>query len=163
MGCTATRNTIIGKINLKYKTEILWIDQNIDDEKNTKYIEELKKELNLENFETYKDVSNAIEKMKNLSFVPIVIICSGEIYPELIKSFKQNINVFKICPKIIIFTENKKTYLDLNLNDEELHINHKFYNIGGVVDNFNEIKNFILKNLINESYNFKIFHLFTFV
>ena len=157
MGITATRNTIIGKINLKYKTEILWIDQNIDDEKNTKYIKELKKGLNLENFETYKDVSNAIEKMKNLSFVPIVIICSGEIYPELIKLFKQNINEFKICPKIIIFTENKKTYLDLNLNDEELHINHKFYNIGGVVDNFNEVKNFILKYLINESYNIKIF------
>ena len=52
MGCTATRNTIIGNFNVKYKTEILWIDQNIDDEKNTKYIKELKKGLNLENFET---------------------------------------------------------------------------------------------------------------
>ena len=88
--------------------------------------------------------------MKNLSFVPIVIICSGEIYPEYIRLFKQNINEFKICPKIIIFTANKNTYLESNLNDEELHINHKFYNIGGVVDNFNEVKNFILKYLINE-------------
>ena len=129
---------------LKENINVIWIDPNIDNEENKNYVYELKLLLNEEkNIKTFKDASNAIDYLKSLEFDKTVIISNGGSYSEFIKLFKKNINEFKICPKIIIFTENKENYLEKNLNNKELLLKHPFYNSGGIKDKFEDVRSII--------------------
>ena len=143
MGCSGIKT-------LKENTKVIWIDPNIDNEENKNYVYELKLLLNEEkNVKTFKDASNAIDYLKSLEFDKTVIISNGGSYPEFIKLFKKNINEFKICPKIIIFTENKENYLEKNLNNKELLIDHHFYISGGIKDKFEDVRSII--SIINRN------------
>ena len=123
--------------------EIIWIDARVNDTENLEYKEDILKFMTV-NFSCFENVPDAIEYLKKLEFVSPYIITSGRLYPEFIKEFKSKINEFSICPKIIIFCGNAKSYLKKNKNND-LPLNHPFYNIGGVKDSFDEIKEFLLK------------------
>ena len=143
MGCSGIKT-------LKENTKVIWIDPNIDNDENKNYVYELNLLLKEEkNVKTFKDASNAIDYLKSLEFDKTVIISNGGSYPEFIKLFKNNINKFKICPKIIIFTENKENYLEKNLNNKELLLNHPFYNSGGIKDKFEDVRTII--SIINRN------------
>ena len=59
--------------------------------------------------------------------------------------FIKNIKFINVIPKIIIFTSNKKLFIDYNINRKNI-INHSFYNFGGIKTTFDEIKQFLNNN-----------------
>ena len=138
-------------INKEKEENIVWIDSMVYNNENSNYVDKLKEIISLKTIKCTDKVFDAIEFMKKLYFERTMIICSGKLYPDLIREFKNKINEFKISPGIIIFTGNKETYLNRNINDNELSINHPFYNSGGVVDKFEDLLRFLVKNIpINE-------------
>ena len=82
--------------------------------------------------------------MKSISFQETKVIISGKLYPEFIRKFKENIIDIYVAPKIIIFTSNKQKFIENN----QSYLKNTFYNFGGVVDTFEEVKKFF-KNEIN--------------
>ena len=91
-------------------SNLLWIDANIDNTENTKYMAELEtiKTLNLK---VFKKVNEAINYIKSINFQDTKIIVSGSLYSEFVKSFKACITELRVVPKIIIFTENKEKFI----------------------------------------------------
>ena len=120
---------------------ILWVDSNVDGEENTSYIEELKS-LNFYKIKCFKDINEAIDHIKTIEFEETIIIVSGNLYIPFIKSFKNNLNDIYVIPKIIIFTSNVEKFKN-NVEYQNI-IKHPFYNVGGLHDSFEKIKNFII-------------------
>lgn len=149
MGCEESN------ISFDEKIQILWIDNSIKNkEENKGYAKTLEKNEIIKNVKCVENVKEGIQFLKLLEFKKTLVICSGRLYPDFIKEFKKNINNFMICPKIIIFTGDKINYENRNINNEELEINHPFYNSGGVVDRFNAVLDFLKRNdKINGNYS----------
>ena len=131
---------------------IIWIDGNEESLENKIYINQLIS-LGYYKIETFSDINKAIKKIKTIEFEETIIIVSGSLYNQFIEEFKLNLNGIYVIPKIIIFLGNKEKYLENcqymgNFN----YINHPFYNSGGVHNNFEEIKNFIM----NQNENNKV-------
>ena len=124
------------------KDELIWIDQNVNNEENQGYQKEIKKLMKV-NLSCFTEVSKGIEYLKKLEFVRTYIICSGRLYIDFIIEFKSNINDLMICPKIIIFCGDKISYLKRNKDNDVLEINHPFFNSGGVQDHINDVKKFL--------------------
>ena len=122
-------------------TIVLWIDANLDNEENQKYIKELKLNGSIR-LKLFKNVQTAIEQLKYLEFIKTKIIISGILYSEFVKSFKENILDMYIAPKIIVFTKDKENFIKLNQD----YNNDKFYIYGGIVTSFNDIKEFLKDN-----------------
>ena len=117
---------------------VIWINRDLNSEENRKYFEELNNLISL-NIRTFENLDMAIDYLKYIQFQETKIIINGELYPEFVKKFKENIIDMCIAPKIIIFTKNKERFNDNNKNyNKEL-----FYNFGGVVDTFQEVIKFI--------------------
>ena len=131
---------------------IIWIDGNEESLENKIYVNQLIS-LGYYKIETFSDINKAIKKIKTIEFEETIIIVSGSLYNQFIEEFKLNLNGIYVIPKIIIFLGNKEKYLENcqymgNFN----YINHPFYNSGGVHNNFEEIKNFIM----NQNENNKV-------
>ena len=125
----------------------IWIDENIDSEENIEYSKELDS-LGLFNFRAFKQINEAINYMKKIQFEETKVIINGRLYAKFVEIFKENILDLCVAPKIIIFTRNKKTFMEYN---KEFITNNLFYTFGGVVTTFKEVKKFIKKQ--NESKN----------
>ena len=67
---------------------ILWIDKEIEKMKNKEYIEELEN-INEFNVITFKEVDNAIIKIKEIKFVETYIIINNDMYYDFIQEFKK--------------------------------------------------------------------------
>ena len=133
---------------------IIWIDKNIDDEKNEKYIKDLKT-IGLINIKKIKEITDAIYLLNNINFTETKIILNGDLYSDFIESFKKYINKIYVAPKIIIFTENIDNFLEnnSNYNNED----NLFFRYGGIKSNFNEIKLFLQKETnINSTNDFEL-------
>ena len=115
---------------------IIWIDENIENRENQGYSELLEKSQLLKNKCT--KIEEAIEILKKISFEEVKIIIAGRLYQNFIESFKQNIKDMKVAPKIIVFTMDKKSFLDYNptYNNDD----NKFYTFGGIATTFEEVK-----------------------
>jgi len=136
-----SNNTILKeKINLNSK--VIWIDKNIDNEENAKFIEKLESTFEL-NIGLFKDVSNAIHYMQNLRFEETKVIISGSFYKEFLEKFKEKISYICIAPKVIVFTSSSQKFF--NYNKEYQNKENIFYSFGGVATKFEEIIRF-LKN-----------------
>ena len=140
MGCCAQKNLIY------IKNYIIWIDSNINNDENKYYQLRLEKKTSFEELKCVDNVPDAIEYLKELQFVKTIIISSGRLFPKFIKIFKKDINEFMLCPKIIIFTGDKSHFLTEVENNQNLLINHPFYNSGGVVDKFEDLYSFLTKD-----------------
>ena len=68
---------------------VIWIDPQIDNEENTEYASKFKS-MNFLSIKLYKNVNDAIIFMKTIHFEETKIIVSGKLFPELIRSFKEN-------------------------------------------------------------------------
>ena len=117
---------------------VMWIDPNIDNEENTKYIKELQ-DINFFNIRYFKNVVDAITLIKSIRFIETNIIISGSLYTEFVERFKENIKDIFIIPKIIIFTLNKEKFLE---NYQNINSN-SFFNLGGIQTSFKKIKEFL--------------------
>ena len=139
MGASAT-NDIISNI-----TNIIWIEPNVDNEENTHYLKELKniKDTKLSFF---KNVMDALTLIKKIKFSETNIIISGSLYTEFIEKFQENLTDIFIIPNIIIFTSNKEQFIENNeyFNDKY----NSFYNLGGIQTSFDDLKNFLLKQIL---------------
>ena len=120
-------------------TNVIWIDANIDNEENSKYIAELKTIGSLR-LRLFKNVDKAIQHMKFIDFNETKVIISGRLYSEFDQSFKENIIDMCVAPKIIIFTGSKEKFIEYNKNYQ--NASNIFYTFGGIATSFNEIKKF---------------------
>jgi len=132
----------VSKINNNLLNIIIWIDPNIDNSENTKYINELKRFKNIETH-TFKDISDSLEKIKTIKFEETHIIVSGSLYSEFIKKLEENIRDIYVVPKIIIFTSSKEQFLNFNEDYKE----NSFYSLGGIETSFDKIKSFLFNPL----------------
>ena len=129
----------------------IWIDPNIDDNENKYFLERIKNkgnyfiEIYTNNFLEY-----AINIINTIKFIPIILILSGKLYPIFIENYKNHLENYNVILEIIIFTSNKENYLMKNKNNEDLMLNDNFYNIGGIVDNEDDL----MKALKPEKYFF---------
>ena len=118
---------------------IIWIDENIENRENKEYSKLLEESRLLKKKCT--KVEEAIEELKKISFKEVKIIIAGILYQKFVESFKQNIKDMKVAPKIIVFTMDKKSFLDYNptYNNDD----NKFYTFGGIATTFEEVKSFL--------------------
>ena len=131
-------------MSLKFRTDLIWIDTNVDRKDNVHYIKYLESIKNLKVC-CFKNVEDGLNYLLSIRFVDIIIITSGVLYNEFIEKFQENLNKVYIIPKIIIFTTNKNRFLDKYKNYENYN---PFYKFGGIVDQIDEIKDFILNKKI---------------
>jgi len=123
----------------------IWIDENIDNEENTKYLKELES-IGLLNYRLFKEINKAINHMKYIEFKETKVIISGRLYSEFVNKFKENIIDMCVAPKIIIFTSNKEKFIKNNKEyQEDANV---FYKFGGIATAFNEIKKFLKDDII---------------
>ena len=119
---------------------IIWLDPNIFGEENKSYFDELI------SYNYYvvrvKTVEEAMKEIYKIVFKDVFIIVSASFFPQFYNEFKANL--FRICivPKIVIFTANGNEFIDSLGNGQNI-IGDKFYNIGGVKNNLDQIKQFI--------------------
>ena len=144
-------------IKEKIEKNILWIDPNINNEENKKYSEDLKTDLKIKNtfnIELFKKVSESIDYLKAIKFEETKIIISGRLYSNFIKNFKENILEMYVAPKILVFTSNKKRFIENN--EEYKDKENKFYTFGGVESDFKNVRNFI-ENDSNQNHDIENF------
>ena len=129
--------------------EVIWIDKNVYNDENRGYKKIMVEKYGL-NVHEYNNAKNGIEAIKKTeTYSPIFIITSGSIYPEFYKFFKAAVTYIKNLPVQIIFTSNSKSFLTEHKNDEIGKQIGKFYNLGGVTDEFRQVENFI-KSIIKK-------------
>ena len=120
-------------------TFIIWIDQKIDGEENESY----SRELSIEAFLIKrKTVEGAMNDIYNIYFKDVFIIVSGSLFLEFYYELKANLYRISIVPKIVIFTSNAKEFQN-SLGENKKLIGDKFYNIGGIKTDIEQIKQFI--------------------
>ena len=120
-------------------TFIIWLDPNIDGEENESYSEELSIEAFIIKRKTVK---GAMKEIYNIFFQDVFIIVSGSLFLEFYNEFKANLYRISIVPKIVIFTSNAKGF-ENSLGENKKIIDNKFYNIGGIKTDLEQIKQFI--------------------
>ena len=138
-----TSGSNFSKINNNILNIIIWIDPNINNKENTKYLKQLESYKN-KKVHPFNNISDALEQIKKIKFEETYIIVSGSLYSEFIKKLKENIRDIYVIPKIIIFTLNKEKFLNLNEDYKE----NSFYSLGGIETSFDGIKSFLF-NPIN--------------
>ena len=132
---------------------IIWLDSNIYGKENKSYYDELK------SFKAkiyrVKTVEEAIKTIYELSFRDVLIIVSGSLFPEFYNEFKAKLINIYIIPKIIIFTSNEEAFKN-SLGINQNIIGDKFYNIGGIKTDFEEVKKFIEEYYLKkQKYSYK--------
>ena len=130
---------------------IIWIDREVYNEENQDYVKEIEK-LEYKKLRLFDNVNEAMDYMKSIQFEETKIIVSGALFSEFINVFKENIRDMYFAPKIIVFTANKKKFLEYN-HDYEKNENI-FYTFGGIATKIDEIKEFLKKennNIINDT------------
>ena len=133
--------------------KIIWIDKNVNNEKNKKYRKQIRSYEKID-LECFEEIPKGMDYIKEIKFQKTIIITSGRIFPEFYYSLKQCEHDLYIIPKIIIFTGDADTFY--SQVDKTLPINDSFYNIGKVVDEMKDVKDFIDKErLYNYDFKFK--------
>ena len=130
------------------RTNIIWINE--ENEKNKDILKKLKIICNTE-IESFKNVKESIKYLKLIQFEETKIIIDGNLYEDFIDLFQNEINSINVIPKICIYTDNKEQFIEDNKDNENI-INDPFYNYGGIITSFDEIKNFITNELENEKF-----------
>ena len=131
-------------------TFIIWLDPNIDGEENKSYFDELI------SYNYYvvrvKTVEEAMKEIYNIYFKDVFIIVSGSLFLEFYNEFKANLYRISIVPKIVIFTSNAKEF-ENSLGENKKIIGNKFYNIGGIKTDLDQIKQFIKDYSVKKNKN----------
>ena len=128
--------------------KVIWLDKYVNKGENIEHGDEIKKIKQIEFIPTIS-IEDAISKVKSIKFFETIIIISRGFYKEFFPKFLQNIIDMYVVPKIIIFTsQGGKEEFKENFGNAIFEKRFNFY--GGVVDEFNDVKNFISENLNNQ-------------
>ena len=141
----------INETNCRIKI-VIWVGPIILMKKTYLKLRELKK--NYKNrliLKRYGKIDDAINYLKNVKFIETNIIIKAEIYAEFLKALRENIRYIDVIPKIIIFAKNKDGYLCANIEYKKYNKN-TFFNLGGIKNSIEEIKNFLFTNSNIESH-----------
>ena len=131
--------------NISEIKNVIWIDKNVYDDENQGYKKIMEEKYGLE-VNTFDDAKLGIEAIKETeTYSPIFIITSGSIYPEFYQFFKRAVTFIKNLPVQIIFTSSVESFKSTHKKDEIGQQIGKFYNLGGVTDDFKDVENFIVK------------------
>ena len=130
--------------------KLIWIDENINKNEFNDYLSILESNQ-VKDIKKCEKVETAIEELKKIDFFPTIVICNLHFFKEFLSSFKEEINEFNICPKIILFSESFSSSIE---NVQELLAKDQFYNSEGVLNDFNILLNIIkeFKSNFNFSY-----------
>ena len=116
---------------------------------NTEFKTENNRKLQKYNILVFEDENKALEHLKTLKFIPVIIIVAEDLFDIFVKKLKDNLNYIYIIPRIIIFGQESNFCSLRNIclkcckkRDDE------FYHCGGKASSLDEIYNFIesLKN-----------------
>ena len=122
-------------------TKIICIDPEIFG-KNKHYYDELKSSKIYTIIEA-NTVEVAMKEIYKIKFEEVFIIVRSSLFSQFHHQFKNNLNKICMIPKIVIFND-ESSGLTQNI------INDKFYNLGGAKTDFQEVKNFIKSQEVNE-------------
>ena len=118
----------------------IWLDKNINTKENQNYVKELELIYQIE-LKTYENIIKAIKYLETLNFEETKIIISGQLYDEFVLIFKEKVSKINVVPKIIVFTQDKNTFI--KSHSDFRNLNNKFYCLGGVVDSFDDVEKFL--------------------
>ena len=118
----------------------IWLDKNINTKENQNYVKELELIYQIE-LKTYENIIKAIKYLETLNFEETKIIISGQLYDEFFLIFKKKVSKINVVPKIIVFTQDKNTFI--KSHSDFRNLNNKFYCLGGVVDSFDDVEKFL--------------------
>jgi hypothetical protein len=125
------------------KSIIIFIDENVVEETYNKFFEKLDY-LGYSNFNKFTEINNSINYIKKeISFEDTKIIVNGQLYKDFKKIFKKEIKNIFVIPKIIIFTNDKKKFMENNKKYKE---DNSFFNFGGIMTSFDQIETFLSNN-----------------
>jgi hypothetical protein len=133
------------------EANITWIDTNIKSAQNILYREELVN-LGYKNINCFNQVNESIAFIKGIYFETSKIIINSNLFTDFVNMFKNGIKSIYVIPKIIIFTEKKENFIETNKNEENLK--DPFYDFGGIVTSFEEIKSFLSNNIESKKFIF---------
>ena len=123
-------------------SNVIWINLDKDNQQVTQCVKDLDTIDSLK-IKLYNKINDAINHLKDIRFVETKVIVCGNLYSELILTFRENILDMYIAPKIIVFTDDSKNFAESNKDYQDK--NNTFYKYGGIATRFEEIKEF-LKN-----------------
>ena len=123
---------------------IIWIDRYVDSDENSIYFDQLNT-LNNCKIIRIKEVDDAINQLNEIAFEETIIIVSGQLFTKFFDEFRKNLNNIRFKPNIIIFTSKKIDFINSIDYNHRYYINHKFYNSGGVEEDFSKIFEFVKK------------------
>ena len=131
--------------NISEIKKVIWIDKSVYNNENQGYKKIMEEKYGLD-VKTFDNAKLGIEEIKSTeTYSPIFIITSGTIYPEFYQFFKKAVTFIKNLPVQIIFTSSVNSFKSTHKNDEIGQQIGKFYNLGGVTDEFEDVENFIVK------------------
>ena len=117
-----------------------WLDKNINNKENQNYVKELELIYQIE-VKTYENIIKAIKYLETLNFEETKMIIGGQLYDEFVLIFKEKVSKINVVPKIIVFTQDKNTFI--KSHSDFRNLNNKFYCLGGVVDSFDDVEKFL--------------------
>ena len=120
MGCSSMRNN---PKKMQIEENVLWIEPDLETDENMKNNNDLKNISNSLYFQSFKQVDKTIEHLKSIKFQETYIIIRDKIFSELIKYFKEILELIYVIPKIIIFSTDKKILLKIIKNSKIKKIN----------------------------------------
>lgn len=121
------------------KKSVIWIDNNINSSENQDYINKFNSQLKDRYIlYCYSSVYDGLNRLQQYSFDLIYIIVSGSLSEEFVYQFKKISKNLRVATASIIFAYKKKSYR------KKSYVKENF--IGGVVNDFDEVINFIMKD-----------------
>ena len=132
------------EIKKNKKINYIWVDSDIN---NSEYLEYTKQLSNAySNLYIFTNIKDAIKCLENIKFCLTYFIVSGTLFPNYVSELKKLENKISTSLKTIIFTSISTKQKIENMKE----INDSFYNIGGLVTSFEDVKTFLNNNEFNK-------------
>ena len=154
-------NNIILNSN-RNNIDVIWFDEKINTIQNQRILSKIKPLVN--SCLTFENLEDGFNNYYTNIFSPIFTIVSGKFWGRYLYNLNKNINKIINIPYVVIFTSKRfKNILLQNQSDDEHilsydtinKINDPFYNPGGVICTFGELKDKIKAFKLGKKYVIK--------
>ena len=147
------QNNNIKENKINKKRKYVWVDPAIEREPNVYYYKKLflEKEIDCKKYDNIDDAFNFLIERKNI-FKEILIIISGKLFNSFYQKIKNNMELIKFSPTIIVFTSQEKEHLFINqLKMNNIYYDNDLFDKRYIYTSFSQIKDFINDNIQEES------------